>query len=141
MISGHGQHDREEHDRERKAEQEADVGGAPGAERPGQLPLHGVARDLRQRRSDGKGNPERGDGEHWGRFGWSGLKGATTVKRAACEVNPSYKIEHPLHRRPCERRDPYAAARMVEHKSKRFLSPSPSVVGPLRTFAGTRRVG
>ena len=67
MVSGRDHHHGKEHQRERKAEQEADIGGAPGAERPGQLPLHRVARDLADRRDDGKGNPERGDADHgWG---------------------------------------------------------------------------
>ena len=39
-------HAGQEHQRERKAEQEAHMGGADGAERRGQLALHGVARGL-----------------------------------------------------------------------------------------------
>jgi len=53
-----------EHNRKRKAEQEADIGGAPGAERTRQLPLHRIARDLPEGGDDGERNPERGDGEH-----------------------------------------------------------------------------
>ena len=66
VVAGRDHHHGKEHQRERKAEQEADIGGAPGAERPGQLPLHRVARDLPERGDDGKGNPERGDAEHGG---------------------------------------------------------------------------
>jgi hypothetical protein len=63
-IAGGNNHDGEEDHRERKAEQESDIGGTPGAERPGQLPLHRIARDLPERGGDGEGNPERGEGEH-----------------------------------------------------------------------------
>ena len=64
VIAGRDHHDDEEQERERKAEQEADIGRAPGAERPGQRPLHRIARDLAERRDDGEGNPERGEREH-----------------------------------------------------------------------------
>ena len=67
MIAGRGDHDGEEHQRERKAEQEADIGGAPGPQRPGQAALHRIAPHLRQRGGDGEGNPERGEGEHGNR--------------------------------------------------------------------------
>ena len=63
-IAGHRHHDRKEDDRERKTEQKADIGRAPGPERPRQRPLHRIAGDLAQRSDDGEGNPERGDGEH-----------------------------------------------------------------------------
>ena len=66
VVAAHRHHDRKEQDRERKAEQEADIGRAPGAERPRQRSLHRIARDLAERSNDGEGNPERGDGEHWG---------------------------------------------------------------------------
>src|SRR5882757_8839310 len=45
-VAGHGYHDREEDDRERKAEQEADIGRAPGPEWSRQRPLHRIAGDL-----------------------------------------------------------------------------------------------
>src|ERR1700676_5515320 len=86
MVAGRGQHNRKENNRERKAEQEADIGGAPGAERPGQLPLHRIARDLAQRSRDGKGNPERGDGEH-GRRDLYRREIAATVPGATQAVN------------------------------------------------------
>ena len=66
MVTGYSQYEREEDNRERKPEQEADVGRAPGAERRRQRPLHRVTRDLAERSNDGEGNPERGDGEHGG---------------------------------------------------------------------------
>ncbi len=66
VIAGHGDHGRKEHNRERKPEQEADIGRAPGTERPRQRPLHRIARDLAERSDDGEGNPERGDAEHVG---------------------------------------------------------------------------
>src|SRR5258708_39554779 len=66
MITGRGDYRGKENKRKRKAEQEADIGRAPGAERPRQLPLHRIARDLPQRSNDGEGNPERGDGKHGG---------------------------------------------------------------------------
>src|SRR5205823_11119136 len=66
MVAGYSQYDREEDNRERKPEQEADIGRAPNAERTGQLSLHRVARDLAERGRDGEGDPERGDGEHVG---------------------------------------------------------------------------
>ena len=47
-IAGGRDDHREKHQRERKPEQEADIGGAPGAERPGQRTLHGVTRHLPQ---------------------------------------------------------------------------------------------
>src|SRR5512134_964854 len=46
---GHRYHDRKEDDRERKAEQEADIGRAPGPERTRQRALHRIAGDLAQR--------------------------------------------------------------------------------------------
>ena len=89
--AGHGtlspvadQHDGKEQDRKRKAEQEADIGRAPGAERPRQRPLHRIARDLAERSDDGEGNPERGDGEHGGGYRLEGLR---TVPGGAGAVN------------------------------------------------------
>src|SRR6266513_3922890 len=72
MVAGYSQYDREEDNRERKPEQEADIGRAPNAKRTGQLSLHRVARDLAERGRDGEGDPERGDGEHVGESltGW-----------------------------------------------------------------------
>src|ERR1700726_2372341 len=84
MVAGRGQHNRKENNRERKAEQEADIGGAPGAERPGQLPLHRIARDLPQRRRDGKGNPDHGE-QNEELIGEPRI--ACTVKLAARAVN------------------------------------------------------
>ena len=46
--------------RERKAEQEAHMGGADGAERRGQLALRGVARGLRRRGDQREDGPEPG---------------------------------------------------------------------------------
>ena len=84
MVAGRGHHHGEEHQRERKAEQEADIGGAPGAERPGQLPLHRVARDLAERSDDGKGNPERGDADH----GWESIAASGSHRAGrGCTVN------------------------------------------------------
>src|SRR6185436_12488500 len=68
-VAGHRDHDHKEDDRERKAEQEADVGRPPGPERPRQRTLHRIAGNLAQRSNDGEGNPERGDGEHLGKTG------------------------------------------------------------------------
>ncbi len=48
----------EEKQREWKAEQEADVGGADRPESCGQLALHGVARGLRRRGDQRKDGPE-----------------------------------------------------------------------------------
>ena len=75
-------HDEEDH-RKGKAEQEADVGRAPGAERLGERTLHGVARDLAERGDDREGNPERGGGEHGG----PGRKRRATVPTALVQVN------------------------------------------------------
>jgi hypothetical protein len=68
-VTGGNQHANEKQDGERKTKQEADVGRTPGAERSGQLPLHGIARDLAHRGGDREGNPERGNGEHQGDCG------------------------------------------------------------------------
>ena len=83
VVSGHGDHDGKENHRERKAEQEADIGRAPGAERPRQRPLHRIARDLAERSGDGEGNPERGDAEH----GECRRERCRTVPGAADAVN------------------------------------------------------
>ena len=71
--AGHGtlspvtaQHDGEEQDRKRKAEQETDIGRAPGTERPGQRALHRIAPTWPSAADNGEGNPERRDGEHGG---------------------------------------------------------------------------
>ena len=47
-----------ERQRERKAEQEAHMRGADGAERRGQFALHGVARGLARRRDQRENDPE-----------------------------------------------------------------------------------
>ncbi|RTE68125.1 hypothetical protein BHE90_017499, partial [Fusarium euwallaceae] len=65
-VAGHEDREHKEHHRERQAEQEADIGRAPGPERPGQLPLHRIARHLPERSDDREGNPERGEREHAG---------------------------------------------------------------------------
>ena len=56
--AGHHADADQEHNRERKAEQEAHMGGADGAERRGQFALHGVARGLRRGGDDGEDGPE-----------------------------------------------------------------------------------
>ena len=53
------------HERERKAEQEAHMGGADRAEARGQLALHGVARGLAGRGNQREHRPEPGAVEHY----------------------------------------------------------------------------
>ncbi|MGY4341484.1 hypothetical protein ACVWW3_006390 [Bradyrhizobium sp. LM2.9] len=50
MIAGRDQHHGEKQQREREAEQEADIGRAPGPQRLRQRPLHRIARDLSRAR-------------------------------------------------------------------------------------------
>ena len=98
MVAGRDHHHGKEHQRERKAEQEADIGGAPGAERPRQLPLHRVARDLPERRDDGKGNPERGDADH----GWG-------IRMGIGREADSHRAGRGLHGQPQRHHDGIAA--------------------------------
>jgi hypothetical protein len=63
-VAGRHDHHAEENQRERKTEQEADVGRTPGSERPGQAALHRIAHHLPKRGGDGEGDPERDGAEH-----------------------------------------------------------------------------
>src|SRR6266702_5126781 len=91
VVAGDRDYHRKEDDRERKAEQEADIGRAPGAEWPRQRPLHRIARDLAKRSDEGEGNPERGDGKHGapakGRPPCRAQRMRSTA-RNACDTNP-----------------------------------------------------